>query len=69
MPFYEYACKKCGEIFDVLQKLGAGAEGVLCPRCGGSGCDKLMSVAAVRSDTSGGTATSPGGCVPRGGFS
>ena len=34
MPIYEYRCRACQERFEILQRLGDGAEGLECPRCG-----------------------------------
>ena len=33
MPLYEYSCRSCGHRFEVLQRMGAGAAGLACPRC------------------------------------
>ncbi len=34
MPLYEYRCDDCDHRFEVLQRLGEGPEGLLCPGCG-----------------------------------
>jgi putative FmdB family regulatory protein len=34
MPFYEYECEKCGEIFELMQKIGDNSR-VKCIKCGG----------------------------------
>src|SRR5262245_45792843 len=36
MPIYEYACKECGKLTDVLQKLSDPAP-EKCPSCGAAG--------------------------------
>ncbi len=69
MPFYEYACSACGEIFEVLQKLGASAEGVRCPKCGENDCRKLMSASTLHGTCGDGRTPGGGGCIPQGGFS
>jgi putative FmdB family regulatory protein len=33
MPLYEYRCEGCGRRFEVLQRVGATAEGLECPVC------------------------------------
>lgn len=33
MPLYEYRCLGCGCRFEVLQRMGAGADGLVCPAC------------------------------------
>jgi len=40
MPIYEYKCKKCGNIFEVLQSTNKIKE--ICPKCKGE-AKKLMS--------------------------
>jgi len=68
MPFYEYRCDGCGEIFEVLQKIGALGGDEKCPKCGSDNCKRLMSAASVL----GGSASEvggSGGCQPQGGFS
>jgi putative FmdB family regulatory protein len=42
MPLYEYECTKCSHVFDVLQKVGEGAETLICPKCGGMRLKKLV---------------------------
>ena len=36
MPIYEYACEKCGNEVDVLQKIGEGPP-AKCEKCGAKG--------------------------------
>ncbi len=47
MPIYEYACKSCGHVFDVLQKMDAAAL-VDCPECGKPQLKKLLSAPNFR---------------------
>jgi putative FmdB family regulatory protein len=46
MPIYEYRCRECAHVFEVLVR--AGIE-VACPRCGSLSTDKLISVPFVSS--------------------
>ena len=46
MPLYEYRCRSCEKVFEVLQASGAGARGLECPECGARALDKLLSVFA-----------------------
>jgi len=48
MPIYEYRCKKCGGIFEAMQRFGASPP-VKCELCGASGKNlvKLISPAQV----------------------
>lgn len=43
MPMYEYKCGKCDETFTVMQRMGAGAEGLKCPACSSKKLTKLIS--------------------------
>ncbi len=46
MPIYEYRCKKCGHLFERIQRL---AERPIrkCPECGVAALEKLISRGAV----------------------
>jgi putative FmdB family regulatory protein len=46
MPLYEYKCKKCGKVFEKLQRLSAKPVTVH-ENCGGS-VDKLVSTSAFQ---------------------
>jgi putative FmdB family regulatory protein len=46
MPLYEYSCRSCGERFEVLRRMGAGSEGLSCPRCGSEEVAKQFSTFA-----------------------
>ena len=65
MPLYEYQCESCGCRFEVLQRMGAGAEGLECPTCGTARVGRALSTFAA-APGSGGAAAS---CAPGGGFS
>ncbi len=68
MPLYEYKCKKCEKISEILQR---GNEKVMCPECGGKSLEKQFSVFAS-SQASGPSAggsmppSSPGSCSSAG---
>ncbi|MDH3977837.1 MAG: zinc ribbon domain-containing protein [Gammaproteobacteria bacterium] len=47
MPIYEYACKSCGHVFDVLQKMSADPLKD-CPECGKPELKKLLSAPNFR---------------------
>jgi putative FmdB family regulatory protein len=47
MPIYEYACKSCGHVFDVLQKMSDDPL-VDCPECGAAELRKLVSAPSFR---------------------
>jgi putative FmdB family regulatory protein len=44
MPVYEYKCGKCENVFSLMQRMGAGKEGVSCPSCKGTEVVKVMSL-------------------------
>jgi putative FmdB family regulatory protein len=46
MPIFEYKCRQCGHVMEVLQK-GRDAETLTCTQCGGSNLQKLLSGFAV----------------------
>lgn len=50
MPLYEYACADCGHRFEVLQRIGEGAEGLVCPKCKAEQLEKQFSTFASGSE-------------------
>ncbi|HVS04292.1 MAG TPA: zinc ribbon domain-containing protein [Thermoanaerobaculia bacterium] len=66
MPLYEYACRDCGERFEVLQRLGEGGERLTCPRCGAPRPERRVSTFAACSAASG--ASDRGACGGGSGF-
>lgn len=59
MPLYEYRCRDCHHRFEVLQRLGDGPEGLICPQCGAEAPTRQLSTFAT---TSSSTQASAGGC-------
>lgn len=47
MPVYEYQCQKCGAKEELLQKMGATAEGLTCSACGATEMKKIISAHLV----------------------
>jgi putative FmdB family regulatory protein len=45
MPIYEYACPRCGQIFEKLVRMGAGGA-PSCPSCGADEAQRLVSLVA-----------------------
>ena len=63
MPIYEYRCEDCEHQFEILQRIGEGAEGLVCPRCGVDHLVKQFSTfAAGDSDGQATAMPSGGGC-------
>lgn len=67
MPLYEYSCSECGHRFEILQRIGEGADGLTCPKCDASRVEKQFSTFASTSDGSTGAAAA-GGCGAGSGF-
>ncbi len=61
MPLYEYQCRDCGHRFEILQRLGEGAEGLACPSCGERRLDKQFSTFASGAGSSSSAAPAAGG--------
>lgn len=51
MPVYEYVCKRCGEEFVLLQKMGATEKDTTCPKCGSQEARKKLSAFSYSSNT------------------
>lgn len=49
MPIFEYACQKCGTEFEALVRPNGDAPA--CPSCQGTELEKLLSIPAVKSET------------------
>jgi putative FmdB family regulatory protein len=67
MPLYEYRCRECGHRFEILQRMGAGAEEAPCPRCGAALPEKQLSTFATSSGGGGASADPAPGCAAPGG--
>ncbi len=65
MPIYEYRCQSCGAVFARLQSVSAPADSMVCPECGGSETERLLSAFAAGSSSS--TPASCGAPAPCGG--
>lgn len=63
MPLYEYRCASCGRRFEVLRRVGQGADGLACPDCGRPEVEKEFSTfaGAVAGGGGGGGSCSPSG--------
>lgn len=49
MPLYEYRCADCQKRFEILQRMGDGADGVRCPSCGAERVERQLSTFAAGS--------------------
>lgn len=59
MPIYEYRCAQCGKQFTRLQRVGAGSDGVRCPKCESEKVERLLSSFASGPSTGGGSDAGP----------
>lgn len=67
MPLYEYECRNCGEVVEVLWRSSEDEKGMKCPGCGGSELHRKLSAfsAKVSSGSTGASAAScPTGTCP-----
>ena len=69
MPIYEYQCLDCGNRFEVLQRMGEGAEGLTCPECGDARVTKQFSTFASNSGSTTGATFGGASCGGGSGFS
>jgi putative FmdB family regulatory protein len=53
MPIFEYACRSCGEQFEMLVRAGTQPA---CPKCAGTDLEKRLSLPAIKSETTHGAA-------------
>lgn len=64
MPIYEYRCRECSHRFERIRPMDDEGADLQCPECGCRAPERLLSVfAATTSSTGGSTA---GGCGPSG---
>jgi putative FmdB family regulatory protein len=70
MPMYEYECKSCGNVFDLLRNMNQDDSDVVCTQCGAKKVQRKLSVIAsvaksessAMADFSGGDSCSSGLC-------
>jgi putative FmdB family regulatory protein len=65
MPIYEYRCRDCGQLFQKLQSMTTGSDGVSCPKCNSIRVERQLS--AFASGSSRGSSGSSSSCAPSGG--
>ncbi len=62
MPIYEFQCRSCGYVFELLLMSKEEMEDVRCAKCSSPDVGKLMSAANIASTQS--KSTSPSGSTP-----
>ena len=68
MPIYEYRCEECDHRFEIIQRLGEGADGLTCPGCGAPRLAKMFSTFAAAATQGSTAAATPAGGCGQGGF-
>jgi len=61
MPIYEYQCRKCGKVFEKIQKVNEGGNSLTCPYCGGKKPEKILSSFSSSKGTESSSSCSPAG--------
>ena len=61
MPIYEFVCRPCDEVFEVLFRSFAEKKKVTCPSCGGDDVAKKISVFGTRTAAEAGSFSSSAG--------
>ena len=63
MPLYEYRCRKCGHLTEVLEKADARRSHT-CDKCGSRRMEKLVSTFGVGASTRSSGSSCPTGTCP-----
>jgi len=61
VPIYEFRCRECREVFELLRPVGDTGKGLTCPACESASVEKIFSVFSASSGGAGGGASSCGG--------
>lgn len=62
MPLFEYECRKCRKVSEILVGVGADRTAPACAHCGSRSLEKLFSAPARRRASNGGGGGGCGGC-------
>jgi putative FmdB family regulatory protein len=47
MPIYEYKCRECGEVSEILTGMGSRDEGATCKHCGSLHVERILSASFI----------------------
>lgn len=64
MPIYEYECKKCGAVYELLRRMSDDDTDIICPECG----KKKQAKKLISSFSAGDSLPSGGSCGGSSGF-
>jgi putative FmdB family regulatory protein len=54
MPIYEYTCRSCGAVSEILTGISGNSDPLRCKACGSADLDKLLSAPSIgNAETSG----------------
>ncbi len=60
MPIYEYRCKACSHVFEMIRGGNDGDDEIACPACRKRGVERLMSLFSSAGGDSKDSSCSPG---------
>ncbi len=73
MPIYEYRCRNCNSLFEIIVSAPEIPDGVSCTKCGGQKTEKTISAGSYRLTSGGSGSRIPAGalsgCTSKSGFS
>lgn len=67
MPLYDYQCKECGEIFELMVRFSEANQAQICPKCESKNTQRQLSIVASFKVASSGSSNSSS-CGTQGGY-
>ena len=46
MPLYDYQCKECGEVFELMVRFSEANQAQICPKCESKNTQRQLSIVA-----------------------
>ncbi|MCX6057870.1 MAG: zinc ribbon domain-containing protein [Chloroflexi bacterium] len=68
MPLYDYQCKECGEVFELMVRFSESNQTHVCPKCESKNTQRKLSVVASFTVSSSGASNSASSCNSSGGY-
>lgn len=47
MPIYEYRCKECGHVSEIMESIGSHSDDLICKNCGSDNLVKILSYSSI----------------------
>ncbi len=69
MPFYDYKCRKCDNVFEELVPIATPDDEIRCPRCGALDSERQISAPSISTGKSGKAITGLPSCANSNRFS